>query len=519
MTNANDAGSAHSSFPRRTFLRHIATAASAAPFAPAVVIGAAATSAAPASAQTAPARHDETNHETERLAAFAAGLRYEDLPPAVLQRAKDCMCDTVAAIIYGAELPWSKMIIAQARRTSAAGKSSILGAGGAPVQPTAAALANGAMTHAFELDSLTKPDSGSHPGATVLTAALAVAQDRGLTGRDLITAFVAGAESMIRIGHATKHTNEARGFHAPGTTGPFGAAVAAGRLMGFDAARMTNALGVAGSCAGGLLEFAHAGNGAMVKRLHMGRAAEGGVLAASLAADGFTGPTSVLEGEYGFLRVFCNDWDVAELTRGLGAFSQAVTTGQPHVDYFTLDIMLKRYACHITAHNPVEATLDLRNEHRFTAADVAAITVAGNERMAKTNNIPAPGDMMMAQYSIPFSVALSLYRDPIDPRSFDETAVRDPAILDMASRTKIVATPGQDRRNLVVTVSIKLKDGREVSRKVTSFKGTPERPMDRAELQEKFLLLTKRLGRDRTVPLFDRLQAVEEEKTLDWLNV
>jgi 2-methylcitrate dehydratase PrpD len=312
---------------------------------------------------------------------------------------------------------------------------------------------------------------------------------------------------MIRIGHATKHTNEARGFHAPGTTGPFGAAAACGRLMGFDAARMTNALGVAGSCAGGLLEFAHAGNGAMVKRLHMGRAAEGGVLAASLAADGFTGPSSVLEGDYGFLRVFCNDWDVAELTRGLGT------------DYFTLDIMLKRYACHITAHNPVEATLELRNEQKFAAADVAAITIAGNERMAKTNNIPAPADMMMAQYSIPFSVALSLYRDPIDPRSFDETAVRDPAILDLASRVRMVATPGQDRRNLVVTVTVTLKDGREVSRKVTSFKGTPERPLPRAELREKFLLLTRRLGRDRMIALFDRLQAIEEEKTLDWLNV
>jgi 2-methylcitrate dehydratase PrpD len=245
----------------------------------------------------------------------------------------------------------------------------------------------------------------------------------------------------------------------------------------------------------------------MVKRLHMGRAAEGGVLAASLAGDGFTGPTSVLEGEYGFLRVFCNDWEVSELTRGLG------TT------YFTLDIMLKRYACHITAHNPVEATLDLRGEHKFTAADVASITIAGNERMAKTNNIPAPADMMLAQYSIPFSVALSLYRDPIDPRSFDDGAVHDRAILDLASRTKMVVVPGQDRRDLAVTVTVRLKDGREVSRRVTSFKGTPERPLDRAELREKFLLLTQRLGRDRMTTLFDRLQGIESEKTLDWLNV
>jgi 2-methylcitrate dehydratase PrpD len=485
---------------RRTFLKRMATVG-AVPLAPALI-------GATAAAAQAPAPHsDETNHETERLAAYAAALRYEDLPPAVVQRAKDCICDTVGAIVFGGELPWSKMIVAYARRNSAAGRSYILGAGGAPIHAGAAALANGAMTHAFELDNLTKPDSGSHPGATVFSAALAVAQDRGFTGRELLAAFVAGTESMVRIGHATKHTNEARGFHAPGTTGPFGAAVASGRLMGFDAARMANAMGIAGSCAGGLLEFAHAGNGAMVKRLHMGRAAEGGVLAASLAADGFTGPTSVLEGEYGFLRVFCNDYDVAELTHGLGE------------TWFTLDIMLKRYACHITAHNPVEALLDLRAEHKFAAADVAAITIAGNARMAKDNNIPAPADMMLAQYSIPFSVALALYRDPIDPHSFDEGVVHDRAILDLASRTKMVVVPGQDRRDLAATVTVRLKDGREVSRRVTSFKGTPERPLDRDGVREKLLLLSARVGRDRMIPLFDRLQNLESEKSLDWLNV
>jgi 2-methylcitrate dehydratase PrpD len=215
----------------------------------------------------------------------------------------------------------------------------------------------------------------------------------------------------------------------------------------------------------------------------------------------------VLEGEYGFLRVFCNDWDVSELTRGLGS------------TYFTVDIMLKRYACHITAHNPVEATLDLRSEHKFVAADVAEIVIAGNERMAKTNNIPAPPDMMLAQYSIPFSVALSLYRDPVDPRSFDDSAVHDRAILDLAARTRMTIVPGQDRRDLAATVTIKLKDGRELSRRVTSFKGTPERPLDRPELRQKFLLLTQRLGQDRMAPLFDRLQAIENEPNLDWLNV
>ena len=140
------------------------------------------------------------------------------------------------------------------------------------------------------------------PGGTLLPPGLAVAQERGSRGRALITAVVVGFEVMYRIGYATKHSNERRGFHAPGTTGPFGAAaVAAGVLLGLDAAQMTIAVGIAGSLAGGLMEFARSGTGAMVKRLHLGRASESGVMAANLAADGFTGPRSVIEGEAGFL--------------------------------------------------------------------------------------------------------------------------------------------------------------------------------------------------------------------------
>src|SRR5689334_19677822 len=277
--------------------------------------------------------------ETLQLAEYAASLRYGDAPAAVIQRAKDAIADTIAAIAFGAHLPWSRMILAQAARRGAGGKARVLAPGGARLQAPMAAFANGALAHAFEMDNLTWPNTGVHPGATMAMPALAVAQERGIGGRELITAFAAGAEVMIRIGRATRHNNETRGFHAPGTTGPFGGAVAVGRLLKFDAATMTNALGIAGSLACGLLEFARAGTGAMVKRLHLGRAAESGVLAASLAAEGFTGPVSVLEGGFGFLRVFCGEeFDLGELTRGLKE------------EYASRTIMLKRFPCHITAH-------------------------------------------------------------------------------------------------------------------------------------------------------------------------
>ena len=446
--------------------------------------------------------------ETVQLANYAAALRWADLPGPVIQRAKDAIADTIAAIGFGAGLPWSRIILDYVRRRGAGGKSRILIPGGALAQAPMAAFANGALAHAFEMDNLTWPNTGVHPGATVLPPALAVAQERGIGGRELIVAFVAGAEVMIRIGRASRHNNEGRGFHAPGTTGPFGGAVAVGRLLKFDAERMTSAMGIAGSLACGLLEFARSGRGAMVKRLHLGRAAESGVLAASLAADGFAGPPSVLEGPFGFLNVYCGEHDVAALTRGLGE------------DYATLRIMLKRFPIHITSHTSVQAVEDLRREHGYNGADVASIHIAGNSKMATINNIPAPADLMMAQYSLPFCVALAHYRNARDPASFSARSLNDAAIRALAERVTIsVAKEARHGHTLAATVIVRLKDGRVLARRVADFKGTPEQPLDRAEMREKFLLLTRHCDRAAMERLFERLQNLEAERDLKWVKI
>src|SRR5882762_11404113 len=393
--------------------------------------------------------------ETVRLAEYAAALRYQDLPAPVVQQAKECIIDTVAAGICGSALPWSRIVIDYAERTGPGGKCHILGRGGPAVQAPAAALANGALAHAFELDSLTRPGAGAHPGATVLPPALAIAQERGADGRALIAAFVAGNEVMIRIGRATGHTNEARGFHAPGTTGPFGAAVACGHLLGLDAGKMTNAIGIAGSLAGGLLEFAK-GDGGTVKRLHLGRASEAGVLAASLADAGFAGPKTVLEGQFGFLRVFCTEFNEAELTQGLGR------------DFVTLSTVLKRYPVHATAHAAVRAVRDLQAAHGFAGGDVEGVTVTGNQRMVERHAIAEPADLMLAQYSIPFCVALALFCEARDPESYDESALNDPQIRALTRRVKLVPEAGGEHGAMGSTVTLVLADGRRFERHVDS---------------------------------------------------
>ena len=338
----------------------------------------------------------------------------------MLERARNTICDCVGAMIFGYDLPWSQMVVDYAMKYGPGGKSRILGKGGALVQPPMAALVNGSLAHAFELDGAAKPSSGAHPSATILPASLAVAQERGLGGKALITALVAATEVLLRIGAATKKSNEHRGFHAPGTTGPFAASVGAGKMIGLDAAKMVNAIGIAASLSGGLVQFSRAGTGGMVKRLHFGRAGESGVLAANLAERGFTGPHDILEGEFGFLRVFCDHYDMSKLTAGLGE------------TFLTMNIYMKRYACHGSCQAPLQALQELQAKHKFSAADVEQIDIGGPPDTVDRHGIYEPKDPMIAQYSVPFAVALAFFRNPQDPRSFDMSAVvgsRNPGVV------------------------------------------------------------------------------------------
>ncbi|MCC6534910.1 MAG: MmgE/PrpD family protein [Burkholderiales bacterium] len=433
------------------------------------------------------------------LARYAAILRYETLPAEVRRRALDCIIDTVGVIIAGSRLPWSAMAARYALRTSASGVSTVLCAQAGRIQPPLAALANGVAAHAFEMDSLRYPGgAGVHPGAALLPAALAVGEDRGSSGKAVIEAFVAACEVMFRIGDASRHTPEKIGFHAPGLTGTYGAAVAAGRLLGLDETRLTHALGIAGSLSSGLLAFSKSQGGGMIKRLHLGRAAEGGVLAASLAAEGYEAPESVLEGRFGFLEAFCRDADPSRLTAGLGS------------RYETLNICLKRFPIHVTAHAPVQALQELRTEHVFEAARIRSIRIFAPEKVLSQHAIYEPKDLMQAQYSLPFCVALSLVRDPLDPRSFDDSALGDEEIRGLCRRIMLEPGSGEYASGWFSRLRIELDDARVFEREARSFRGMPDDPPSMAELEEKFLRAARpRLDDAAATRLFERLGALE----------
>ena len=441
-----------------------------------------------------------TTHAAITLAEFAVGLRASDMPEDVRVRARDTLIDTVAASVFGHQALAGE-IITKHVASLGSGPSAVLGASGLRVRAEDAALANGTLAHALEIDSLRKPGAGVHPGAVLVSAALAVAQESGGSGADVITAIIAGCEVLFRIGRATKHTAEARGFHAPGLTGPFGAAITAGRLLGLDAGQMANALGIAGSLGGGLLQFAVQGEGGMVKRLHLGRGAAAGITAAKLAKAGFTGPSGVLEGEMGFLSSYCASHDAHLLTEGLGE------------QWETRRVCFKRYACHITAHTPVQAVSDLMAEHGFSGPDVLNVLVEGTPKMADMHGNHAPADNVAAQYSIAFCVAAALFHDPHDPHTFTGRALADPAVMALALQVHVRGSGGF-HSSWQTRTTIRLRDGREFSASLDDVPGMPRLPFTAAQMREKFLTL---VGED-AAPVFERLLRIETESDLGWID-
>jgi 2-methylcitrate dehydratase PrpD len=226
-------------------------------------------------------------------------------------------------------------------------------------------------------------------------------------------------------------------------------------------------------------------------------------MAAVLARDGYTGPDGVLEGKFGVLNVFCRDAQPALLTKDLGAVWQVMKT------------KIKRYSCHATAQVPVTLALDLKEKHKLSGDDVAAIAIAANEKTVTQHAINEPQDMTMAQYSVPFCVALALYLDPTDPRSFSEQSLNDPKIraLTRGARVELLRT-SDSIVSPACRVTLKLKNGKELSAEGHDFKGTPTMPLTRAELLEKFLKLTAHRDRAKAGRLFAQL--AEAEKVADF---
>jgi 2-methylcitrate dehydratase PrpD len=253
-----------------------------------------------------------------------------------------------------------------------------------------------------------------------------------------------------------------------------------------------------------LLAFTKAARGSQVKKLHLGRAAESGVLAARLAAEGINGPETVLEGRSGFLEAYCREPDPGRLVSGLGS------------EWETRKICLKSFPCHVMAHTPIRALRALMAEHKFAPRDVEEILVEGAPKLLTHHGLAAPRDVMQAQYSVPFCVALALYRNPADPDSFDETAIADRDIRAACARVRLASLPAdfKPHSSWHTRVQVVLRSSKRLLRDSPSFEGMPAEPMGPQSLRAKFDLLTRDLGDSDSRSLFEKYARLEEQANL-----
>tara|TARA_Y100001949_G_scaffold55206_1_gene46420 strand:+ start:66 stop:1202 length:1137 start_codon:yes stop_codon:yes gene_type:complete len=368
-----------------------------------------------------------------------------------------------------------------------------------------AALANGASAHAFELDDVHE-EAINHPGAVVVPAALALAEHLDCAGRDLLEAIVIGYEAMGRAGIAVgPAAHMLAGFHPTSMSGVFGSAAAAGRLLNFDAVKLNHAFGIASSLASGTMEFA--ASGGMAKRIHAGRAAEGGLTAALLADRGFEGATDGLAGRYGFCRVFTDSPRVELLTDELG-------------DRWMLDeITVKPYAACSDVHPMIQAAIELRREYDLELSDIDRIELDAPTKAVTQNDMDGTVSVMAAQYSAQFNVAAALIADPSDPSTYGLERISDPAIA--ALQAKVVSIQAAEEFDATYAwkmggrVRIYLEGGETLSQTVHGQKGSMHDPLDSRELAAKFDGLT--VGRCDSA-LASLLSSIIDAETLNDLT-
>ncbi|PWC91338.1 2-methylcitrate dehydratase [Azospirillum sp. TSH100] len=405
-----------------------------------------------------------------RLAAFTAALRFADLPAAVVDKARVHILDTLGAALAGTRS--HEFALVAGMLGSSSGGPARLWALGSAASARDAALVNGVAAHVFELD-----DTGGcdHSGAVVVPAVIAAAEGRPVPGEELLVAVVVGYEVGRRLleaaGGYDRHNGA--GWHSTGTCGAVAAAAAVARLWRLDAAATAHAITIATSFSSGLWAFIH--DGAQTKKIHAGRAAEGGLLAAELARAGMTGPSRVFDDVWGgFFRSFGHaDGDPARFTEDLGQVHRIMR------------VSLKPYAACRGTHSAIDAIGDLLAETGRPGTEIERIDVRASQFLIGMCGRPDIEPLAAAQMSLPLAIALRAVHGEAGLSSYAGPKRRDPRVRDLLARIVVEADPAMAALDEPV-VDLRFSDGTRVERMVPRATGSPERPMTSAAVQAKF---------------------------------
>jgi 2-methylcitrate dehydratase PrpD len=429
---------------------------------------------------------------TDKLIDSVAGLRPGAIPAAARAVARHCVLDWFGVTLAGSREPLSDILVAEA---ADAGDGTLVGRS-ERASPLAAALINGAMSHALDFDDTHTLMSG-HPSAPVVPAALALAERDDRDGGAFLAAVVAGIEMECRLGALLNPGHYSAGFHATGTLGTFGAATAAAHLLGLDAERWRHAFALAGTQAAGL----KSSFGTMAKPLHAGRAAQNGLLAALLARGGFTGNPEILEVEQGFARTHgAPRLDPARLASLDGRF-------------LITDTLFKYHAsCYLT-HAAIEAAARLRKQHGLLSGEIEAVEIRGSEGCVGVCDIAEPATGLEGKFSLRATAAMALLGDDTrDTAAFSDGRMRDANLQRMRDRVTFVPLAGLPATRASVVVQ-----ARGARFEAEADTGRPATDLDRQweSLSAKFFALAEPvLGPDAAQRLHGALAGIEDAASM-----
>jgi 2-methylcitrate dehydratase PrpD len=418
---------------------------------------------------------------TKRLASFIAGLKFEDLPAPVVEQTKKCLLDYTGVALYGARTPIASKFFNFIRRFGGVPEATVIRYGHRTTCPQAA-LVNGYMAHGLELDD-GHIVGHVHPGVTAIPAALAVGEKMGVSGKDFITAVVAGYETVIRVGDAiTPSAIYDRGIHAPGLTGAFGAAAAVGSLLGLNRDQMTHAIG--NCCLTPVSPFQTFTEGATIKDLYGGWPGFVGTLAALMAQDGFTGPEKLFEGSKGFCRNVADEYDVTKIVQNLGE------------QWRILETYFKKHASCSFSHTTMDAVMEIVESQPVAADDIETVLVK-THRFASDLDEKRPQTLSAKKSSIPYCTALAIVKKRVFLDEFNLKPGEEASVLSLAEKVGVCKDPELDRVHVAdegrrpASVEICLKNGDLLSARKDVAKGWPEDPLSDSEFEEKFNRLVR----------------------------
>lgn len=425
---------------------------------------------------------------TERLAKRCAALQFIDLPREVVDIAELCILDWLGVTLAGSGEPGPRILL---DLQSPAGDDgvSVIGHPGIRLSVQDAALVNGTSSHVLDFDDVNTVLIG-HPSVAILAAALAVTESLDLSGRHLITAFVAGYETACRVAAAIGPMSYLRGFHNTATIGTFGAAAAAAHLMGLDAEHTQTAFGLAATEAAGLGCMV----GTMTKSLHAGRACQNGVFAARLAERGFTANQAAIEAPKGFAAT------------ATGHCDEAAALADPSQGWHLLNNLFKFDASCYMTHSALAGIRDLMARNRLTARDLTAIRLHLGDLEIATCALPRPHTGLEVKFSVAHLVAMAALQRPTTV--IRDTDARDPDVIALRETVTVIA---DGNSGAPTRVDVTTTDGRRLSAALDVNTPDPDMTRTRDRVHGKFrAVVAPLLGEERAAALIAATASLRE---------